>query len=338
MNTEQYNELLKYAGVFDSHLKNMQDFSKEMAYVGDILKKLLAAKEDRYIREVKLLENKLTQIQLQLEATGLLPKTDEYAVAFETLKTKLYSDDWPEALPKNLIADTVTTSALRAETIVDLVVTEYLNDVKFLDYGCGDGLTTIVTANRNTKLSVGYDIIDINQSHVLPNLLFTNDISNVIENGPYDVILLYDVLDHLTDDPIATLKMLSSLLNTNGKIYIRNHPWCSKHGGHLYESLNKAYLHIIFDEVELTRLQGLQTQHIIKLTSPVQTYREWFKASNLIIEHESIVRSDLERFFIEDPLIFNRLQKHWGVTDPTQALSIQFVDYILKANLDKQII
>jgi hypothetical protein len=150
--------------------------------------------------------------------------------------------------------------------------------------------------------------------------------------APFDIILLHDVLDHaVLLDPVQILMQAASVLSDNGRIYVRNHTWCSRHGSHLYLYKNLAFLHLVFDEIELVRCEGLQLEPNIKVNNPVETYRSWFGKANLEVKSEFIIRSEVEEFFTKTALINERIQKNW--TDPATAKSnmeIDFIEYILE--------
>jgi hypothetical protein len=66
------------------------------------------------------------------------------------------------------------------------------------------------------------------------------------------IVFLYDVLDHAIDAEQAYIKEAHRCLAPNGTVYVRCHPWTSKHATHLYkQGINKAYFHLFltWDEI-----------------------------------------------------------------------------------------
>jgi hypothetical protein len=161
----------------------------------------------------------------------------------------------------------------------------------------------------------------------------------VAKHAPYDVILVHDVLDHITViDPITALKQIRSVLHQSGKVYVRTHPWSSRHGGHLYKQINKAFLHLILDDVELTRVGGWTCEHNIRVIRPLPTYQHWFHQAGFQIKSEMPVRRKVEDLFLQPSHIHSRLVDLWGKEEEVEPnLEIELVEYILEANSNQQI-
>jgi 2-polyprenyl-3-methyl-5-hydroxy-6-metoxy-1,4-benzoquinol methylase len=241
----------------------------------------------------------------------------------------LNSEDWPEAAPTFLICEETEQDKLeRAEGIVDYLNVD-LAGKRVLDFGCGEGHVSQV-ASKTAALSVGYDL---NQTGSLPwesdtGAILTTDFSRVTEQGPYDVVLLYDVLDHC-DNPVAVLEQVASVATLESKIVIRCHSWMSRHGGHLYRQLNKAYIHLVFTPEEL-KLMGLELPNLQKYYFPINTHQGWFKEAGFeVVSHEP-VKTSVERFF-HRPKIVKRLPlDQFKGEFPEWQMSQSFNDYVLK--------
>ncbi len=255
----------------------------------------------------------------------------------------LLADKWPHAVDPLLIADpnSEEDKVSRAHGILSIVVTEPVTG-KFLDFGCGEGHVAVEVANK-TSVSVGYD--PQHQSNwdrfpATPNLVLTSSWDDVVKNAPYDYVLVYDVFDHLKDENevVKELKRLSTVVSENTKVYVRMHPWCSRHGTHLYLSVNRAFLHLCLSEESLDKL-GYKYLHTIKVIHPLQTYQSWFTAGGFDVVSSSIVPENVEAFF-RQPAISAMILKNWksspsenlatGKEFPDWQMRQQFVDYILK--------
>lgn len=251
---------------------------------------------------------------------------------FESLKALLESDKWPVAIDPEEICD-VTNEEDKNERgigISEILLSDYQGK-KVLDYGCGEG--HIIKNSKNLFMGVGYDIQktgNLNWEEVEGNSLLTTDFDKVRSYGTYDVVLLYDVLDHVSD-PNNILKDIKSVSNKDTLIIARCHPWCSRHGAHLYNSLNKAFIHVVFSDEELANL-GLTSNLTVNI-APLNHYRNLFSINNLTIKSEKIEKTEIEKFFQENLLVRKRIMNRWNRDAmkefPTFQLEQSFVDYVL---------
>lgn len=273
-----------------------------------------------------------------------------YAEYFNELKELLESEVWPQAVDPELICDdsSVDDQETRAEGLIDFLIDEDLEGKKFLDFGCGEGHVAQKALEKNPLISMGYDI----KAHSSwPTLVFppekkdglTTDWDKIIANGPYDVVLINDVLDHLEGiEHVAQLKKIKDVMTPGGRVYVRCHPYCSRHGTHLYKKMNKAFIHLIFSEVELARLglsSGLFTHKIIH---PNMVYKQWFNDSGFDLISDNNIINNLEDFFHMNPIVNERIKDNWrgksvdpqlnnGRSFPSYQLRIVWIDFILRA-------
>lgn len=255
---------------------------------------------------------------------------------FETLKRELFSDRWPPAVPSELLCNAASEQdkADRASNILSMFVPHSTQNMKFLDFGCGEGHVAKEAAIRKTSLSVGFDI---NKQGVMAweekndNLLLTTDFNKVKELGPYDIILMYDVLDHC-DKPVDALKQVRELFRPETTAYVRCHPWCSRHGGHLYNNkLNKAWVQLVFTEEEMSEMNH-PLPELQKILFPIKTYKNWFQKAELKPTDEpQIKRCGIEPFFKNNPVVADRIKKRFDTKDfPEFQMSQEFLDFTLK--------
>lgn len=255
------------------------------------------------------------------------------------LKKLLHSDDWPKAVADIQMADenSEVDKDERAEGIVDIILPS-MADKTFLDFGCGQGHVASYVSNT-AKLSVGYDIVRDPLSRFEwedePSKPFlTTDFSIVKSKAPYDVILMYDVLDHASN-PKELLEAAGSLLSEGGKIYVRTHPWTSRHGGHAYKSINKAFVQLVFSKEELLSM-GLEIYDGQKMFAPLYTYRKWIQEAGLKTSVEPFLdRQEVDPFFRDNPFVRRRILGSFGVekwTDdlPAWQMSQCFWDFVLE--------
>jgi 2-polyprenyl-3-methyl-5-hydroxy-6-metoxy-1,4-benzoquinol methylase len=263
-------------------------------------------------------------------------KVDE-DTEFESLKKLLDDNSWPNAVDPLLICDTTSEEDKlnRAEGILELLIEEPLKDKKLLDIGCGEGHVAFkAVTSQSARLAVGYDIVesDVWKNHKHEKITLTTTLGDVIKKAPYDVILIYDVLDHAENKSEAEkiLAMAKDCLADNGKIYLRTHPWCSRHATHLYHKLNKAFVHLIFTEAELEKM-GFKSEKRWIVNLPLFQYGDIIKNANLNIQSSNVLRQRIEPFFRQNAIIAERIinghPKKNGF--PEFQLEQQFLDYVL---------
>lgn len=270
-----------------------------------------------------------------------VPAVEEKSKTFDELKRLLESDEWPEAVFQIQIADENSESDKeeRAEGITDMILPP-LDGKKFLDFGCGEGHIVNCTS-KSAEMSVGYDIVKNPKSRFeweaeKEKILLTTDLEKARSKGPYDVILLYDVLDHAqVQTPGEILKLVCSLLSDEGKVYLRTHPWTSRHGGHAYRKLNKAFVHLVFTEEELKSMD-IELEPNMKVNFPISSYNSWIKDSGLIKSMEpELDEQEVEPFFSKKTIVKDRILKlfeaeEWKQECPVWQMSQCFWDYVLE--------
>lgn len=274
---------------------------------------------------------------LNEQETIVVPQTPMPEETFETLKAVLDSDRWPVCANKNLICDPNDDAAKvqRGRGVVELMVEGELAGKHFLDIGCGEGHAAAYAATKGTALSVGYDVLAKNwENKVANNLKLTTQWEEVVNLGPYNSILIFDVIDHLVNETaVEVLQKAASVLATDGRIYIRTHPFTSRHATHNYHDLNKGWIHLVFNDEELSKLIP-DPKHLEPNTGgvkfPFATYKNYFDQAGLEIVNNRPVKDNVEPFF-QAPAIANRIIKNLGMKEfPDFQLSMQFIDYNLR--------
>lgn len=242
-------------------------------------------------------------------------------------------DNWPVAIQDHLIVASDADDAekqFRALQVVGVLGLSF-KDTTTLDFGCGEGHVAKEIATQATKV-VGFDIKSNDgwKSKSGNNLILTTDNSELEKNAPYDRVILYDVLDHLEgDNPLEVLNKLVPLMAPGAKMFCRCHPWTSRHGSHLYEKINKAYVHLALTPDELVQA-GFVADYNLKLIKPMAAYNNWFDLAGLRVEERKVTQDPVPEFF-NDAILERIIKVTWmGRIEPDQALKImsnQFCDY-----------
>lgn len=281
--------------------------------------------ENQIIEYIKSCERMITFFKKILDDHSIAPEPTtetEKLAELTNLRMLARSDAWPEAVPPDLIcAD--NEKGTQARGILREFITTSIQNKRFLDFGCGEGyITKSAKKDFGALFSVGYDIKQ--NSLWDETAIFSNDFKKIKEHAPYDVIMAFDVLDH-AKNPIEALKQMKLVREQiYGRIFVRFHPWTSRHGSHLYKDLNKAYLHLIFDDKELASL-GLMNQETNKSINPLEEYRIWIKEAGLTVLEEKPIIQPIEIFFTKNPILARRIKNY-----NNEIMELQFVDYILK--------
>jgi SAM-dependent methyltransferase len=321
----------------DEHLRKLEAFTKLLRDIKASLDEIRLAQERNYFYELQQVKRDLHEVSEQLKKHGL-PHSSKYEKELSEIRMLLDAPAWPIAVDSQAICDDNTKVEVRANSILDLLVGEHMKNKRFLDFGCGSGHTVIQAKKRETKLALGYDIDLSNCKFSTSD--FTNNFAEVRKKAPFDIILLHDVLDHAAQiDPIAIMRQVKEVIAPNGRVYVRNHPWSSRHGGHLYLQKNRAFMHLIFDTVELSRIGGFSPEFNVGVVTPLETYRFWFAESGFNIITEIPIKDKVEDFFLNPSIVNDRLKKHF--TQPEvmiNHLEISFIEYVLEPiNLNQQI-
>ncbi len=247
---------------------------------------------------------------------------------------KITDPNWPQAIHPQLMVSGKgdAEKQFRAFQICKLLDFDY-HGAHVLDVGCGEGHVAKELGSVAGAV-LGYDL---KESTAWPQLssgtvAFTTS-KEEVEKHTYDAILCYDVLDHLESESIPNfVSWLRGLLTPAGKIFVRTHPWTSRHGGHLYEhGLNLAYAHLVFTPDELTSMQ-IEIPPVLRINRPMSVYKSAFEGAGLHVVSNRIHSEPVETFFSGS--ILERIIKiTWGGSitpmDVMKILRNQFVDYIL---------
>lgn len=284
------------------------------------------------LTEIRDFISQYTGVEEQAAPVVAVENTDELST-FESLKKVLMSDKWPLAVNPNLICDVNSESDKkeRGYGVIELLVEKTLDqNSKFLDFGCAEGHCVAAAADLGCGFSVGFDIKSHNWT-TSDKTKFTTNFDEVIALGPYDAILMYDVVDHVENEtPDSIVLKAVSVLKPDGHIYARCHPWMSRHGTHLYHKLNKAYAHLVFTDEELAQIVEYNPEPNQKVLFPFATYDKLFKEiGGLRVLSRRPITEAVDPFF-KIPKIAELIMKNTTHQKfPEFQMGLQFIDYVL---------
>ena len=115
---------------------------------------------------------------------------------------------------------------IRMEYILNFIDSQKLKNFKILDIGCGGGLISESLAKLGAKVT-GIDFVENNikeaKSHALKKKLkidyYVQDLENLNLNNKFDLIILFEVLEHLNNWDKSLIK-IKKFLKKNGILII----------------------------------------------------------------------------------------------------------------------
>jgi len=252
----------------------------------------------------------------------------------DVLKQFLDNPSWSLAVSPDLICDENNQEDKmdRARGIRDVFNADFNYDnKKILDFGTGYGHLIQALAEKNISFAAGYDIKNEFQIQSGKNTILTVSWDEIIKNAPYNLIFLYDVIDHAANEtPQEILGKVKSVLADDGIIKMRCHPFISKHGGHVYNKINKAYVHLILNNEELKELgHDFKNFPTIKVTTPLRTYNKFIMDAGLKTIDQKVVNEPAESIFLSGEFA-EKIKSNLKINQLfIPQMGTQFVDYVL---------
>lgn len=241
-------------------------------------------------------------------------------------KRLVFKETWPKAVPDHLFADRHSDHERhrRAAAALDQTLERQVAGKKFLDARCGSGDVPHAAAALSPRLSVGYDHARQGWDRFPPDplLKLTRDWSEVTALGPYDAVVVSDLLGS-DDDPVSSLRGAAGVLSDAGLLYVRIRPWTSRVGPDP-RRLNKAFAHLFLSDADLLSL-GVEALPRCREFRR-EAYREWFARASLRVRGERRASHPVEPLF-GTPALRPKLAEY--TTDP-DTLSVTFLDYTLE--------
>lgn len=255
---------------------------------------------------------------------------------------------WPCAIHPNVIFKKEEGFSY-ARGVVEHIIDEEIAGKRVLNFGFDDyPVSELIHEEYDPEISVRYSFCELKEKST--NTFFsTTDIEKVRLKAPYDIILIYDVIDHIEEDPVGLLKEAKRLLKKNGTIYVRFHPYCSRNALHLHHDLNKAHIHLLFTQEELKKIVPKSKIKFNRGIIYPHLYERYIKSSELKIkfkreilegriwpflmseEKQSKPRVELKKIFEERKSIITKANKieDWDLFMFLASKNIEYIDYAL---------
>ena len=283
-----------------------------------------------------LLKELKTKVELEKDESKTIVKNENITDnnSSNTLQQLISNPIWYSAVSPDLICDENNHEDKmdRARGIRDIFNPDYdYVNKKVLDFGTGYGHLIQSLTEKEIAFALGYDVKNEFQFQSTKNIVFTSSWEEVIKNAPYDLIFLYDVIDHAVNEtPQDILLKVKSVLSDNGIIKMRCHPFISKHGGHVYNKINKAYVHLVFNTDELKEMgHDFKNFPTIKVTMPLKTYNKFIIDVGLKTIDQKVISEPAETFFLHGE-IAERIKTNLKINQLLiPQMGMQFVDYTL---------
>jgi len=140
-----------------------------------------------------------------------------------------------------------------------------LTGASLLEVGCGDGgcgAAFEAAGARVTMMDLDARLVDsaenMNRKEGLAARTFVGDVfdggADFYAEGPFDIVVLRDVIEHL-EDPVLALRTIGQHLSAHGVIFIVFPPYYSPYGGHQQILPRRTFLGIPYNK--LPYLQAL---------------------------------------------------------------------------------
>ena len=182
----------------------------------DITQTLIERKDFEYNIQTKLNYYRCNNLKCQLVFVDPMPNIDQIQSFYLNYTTHLSNKKINKL---NLLAN--LNHFLNNIYLKNLFINRDIDNIKILDFGCGNGNLLIELKKRGFINLFGYDF-DEKATEMSNNndYIVFSDINLLNKYCKYDYIFLNHVVEHLADAR-GLIKNLESLLNINGKIILR---------------------------------------------------------------------------------------------------------------------
>ena len=282
----------------------------------------MAISQDKIDKVIHLLNEVILYLKMNDDSKELINLKN-----LTELKMLLKSDFWPNALSEEELNEN------KEEKIQKMI--KNLVDIKDLNVAYfGDDAEIFVKEflKNNVKKAVCFSLDKKANYFTIeePNQfgIITNKKDDVLKNGPYDLVLCNDFLEHTGESPENWLEFMKSIRKSNGPIYLRAHPFCSRY--HDHNLANKAYTHLIFNDSEKLKAGCPSGKKTCKQLLTENEYLKMFYNLELNIIERNVIDYPLEDIFIKNTelqeKILDTIQREKFFPEE---ISFEYIDYLL---------
>lgn len=282
----------------------------------------MAISQDKIEKVIHLLNEVILYLKMNDDSKELVNLKN-----FTELKMLLKSDFWPNALSEDELKENTEEKIIYL--VNNLVKLENLSVAYFGENADIFGKTFLA---NNAEKAVCFssdkkpNIFKIEENNQLG--IITTDKNDVIKNGPYDVIVCNDFIEHTGENPENWLAFMKSIRKSNGPIYLRAHPFCSRY--HDHNLANKAYTHLIFNDSEKLKAGCPSGKKTCKQLLTENEYFKMFYNLELTIVERNLIEYPLEDIFLKNTELQEKiLETIQRETFFKEEISFEYVDYLL---------
>ena len=225
---------------------------------------------------------------------------------FTEIKMLLKSDFWPNALSEDELKENTEEKA--TSLIKNLVNLEKLSVVYFGD-DANVFAKTLLANNVEKAICFSSDkkpnIFTTEENN--QTAIVTTDKNDIVKNGPYDVIICNDFVEHTGENPENWLDFMKNIRKSNGPIYFRAHPFCSRY--HDHNLANKAYTHLIFNDSEKLKAGCPSGKKTCKQLLTENEYFKMFYNLDLTIIERNVINCPVEKLFMENSELNEKIKE-----------------------------
>jgi SAM-dependent methyltransferase len=165
-----------------------------------------------------------------------------------------------------------------ASILVSLLPAEVLAPGHVLvDFGCGDGATSLGVAARIGAAVIGVDLMrsfdhlaalarnNLDMAELPRNLSFREVKRGEplpFADGSVDLVYSWSVFEHVAD-PLESLRELRRITKRGGRLFVQVEPlFHGPYGSHLQRLMDEPWAHLALDEPEFLRRAAAATDHV----------------------------------------------------------------------------
>ena len=282
----------------------------------------MAVSQDKIEKVIHLLNEVIIYLKMNDDSKELVNLKN-----LTELKMLLKSDFWPDALSEEELSE---NQEEKIEKIIKNIVKVDNLKVAYFGDNADIFVKEILKANAKKAICLTLDkktnVFTIDEANQFG--MVTNKKDDILKHGPFDIIICNDFIEHTGENPESWLGFMKNIRITNGPIYLRAHPFCSRY--HDHNLANKAYTHLVFNDSEKLKVGCPSGKKTCKELLDENEYFKLFYSLNLNIIERNIVDYPMEDLFVKNTEINEKIKKILGKDMLfTEELAFEYVDYLL---------